>query len=292
MVSNMEIENNTDYTFNFGLSEDANNLTLDIWVFDSNKTQIYSVSGNTRYESGRKIIYNDIHIDGMSDAKYITIQVKRTINNTDTYGTFKPTLEKGNVDTFYDDYVEPITTNIYLNEPLRKIGDYADYIDFDNKRVVRNIKQAVLNGSEKWAYVKDYESTNIIRLYAENLFKKDLSNNDINVLSPMFKGDTWTRHYYGRDESVATYNGDARCGLNININRIGVSSNDTTKNKITALENYLSENNIIIYGVQETAYEEIELPNIPTFKGTTILEVDTKIQPSNMEVVYKGKEVK
>ncbi|MBO5725586.1 MAG: hypothetical protein J6S00_00815, partial [Clostridia bacterium] len=27
---------------------------------------------------------------------------------------------------------ETIETNIYLDEPLRKIGDYADYIDFEN----------------------------------------------------------------------------------------------------------------------------------------------------------------
>lgn len=30
-------------------------------------------------------------------------------------------------------------TNIYLDEPLRKLGDYADYIDFKNRRVVRRV---------------------------------------------------------------------------------------------------------------------------------------------------------
>lgn len=35
--------------------------------------------------------------------------------------------------------------------------------------------------------------------------------------------------------------------------------------------------------------QSIELPNIPTHRGTTIIEVDTTILPSNMEVVYKGK---
>jgi hypothetical protein len=38
-------------------------------------------------------------------------------------------------------------------------------------------------------------------------------------------------------------------------------------------------------GLEET----IELPSIPTVKGTCILEVDTGVQPSNMEVEYKGK---
>ena len=31
------------------------------------------------------------------------------------------------------------TTNIYLDEPLRKIGDYSDYIDFRNQKEFRNV---------------------------------------------------------------------------------------------------------------------------------------------------------
>ena len=54
--------------------------------------------------------------------------------------------------------------------------------------------------------------------------------------------------------------------------------------------NWLAKNDIYVCYILETPTEEdIELPNIPTFKGTTIIEVDTEIQPSNMEVVYKGK---
>lgn len=34
----------------------------------------------------------------------------------------------------YEPYHEPITTNIYLTEPLRKIGDEAEYIDFREQK--------------------------------------------------------------------------------------------------------------------------------------------------------------
>ena len=41
-----------------------------------------------------------------------------------------------------------ITQTLYLNEPLRKIGDYADYIDFKNGKVVRYVRTlSVKNGS-------------------------------------------------------------------------------------------------------------------------------------------------
>lgn len=37
-------------------------------------------------------------------------------------------LEEGSTATPYQPYVEPTTTNIYINEPLRKIGEYADML--------------------------------------------------------------------------------------------------------------------------------------------------------------------
>lgn len=53
------------------------------------------------------------------------------------------------------------------------------------------------------------------------------------------------------------------------------------------INDYIDYKNQVVSknGVPQT----IELPNIPTIKGTTIIEVDTTIQPSNMKVVYKGK---
>ena len=42
------------------------------------------------------------------------------------------------------------TAHIYLDEPLRSIGDYSDYIDFKNKKVVRNIQKIIFDGTENW----------------------------------------------------------------------------------------------------------------------------------------------
>jgi hypothetical protein len=45
----------------------------------------------------------------------------------------------------------------------------------------------------------------------------------------------------------------------------------------------------VYYILANVVEEEFELPNIPTHKGTTIIEVDTSVRPSNMEVTYLGK---
>ena len=45
-----------------------------------------------------------------------------------------------------------LTTHIYLNAPLRKVGNSADYIDFKNQKVVRCIKEQTFDGTENWFY--------------------------------------------------------------------------------------------------------------------------------------------
>lgn len=50
-------------------------------------------------------------------------------------------LEIGSSMTDYKSYQEPRITSIYLNQPLRKVGDYVDCIDFKNKKVIRRISE-------------------------------------------------------------------------------------------------------------------------------------------------------
>ena len=93
----------------------------------------------------------------------------------------------------YEPYIGE-TKHIYLNEPLRKVGDYADYIDFKNQKVMRQIE----------------------------------------VLD-----DTGTKSI---DESLAV--------------------------------------------VSPTTEESVSLPILKTVKGTSIMSVDTSIQPSNIKTKY------
>lgn len=67
---------------------------------------------------------------------YISIKSGATLSNA----VFKPQLELGSSATTYEPYQAPITKHIYLDEPLRKVGDYADYVDYENQRVVRQIE--------------------------------------------------------------------------------------------------------------------------------------------------------
>ena len=45
----------------------------------------------------------------------------------------------------------------------------------------------------------------------------------------------------------------------------------------------------ILYRYAEPIKEIIDLPNIPTFKGTTVIDSNAEVIPSNAEVEYLGK---
>lgn len=56
-------------------------------------------------------------------------------------------IEKGSEATEYEQYTGS-THYVYMDEPLRKIGDYADYIDFKTGKVVRKVLSIAFTGKE------------------------------------------------------------------------------------------------------------------------------------------------
>lgn len=178
--------------------------------------------------------------------------------------------------------LEPITTDIYLNEPLRKAGNYADYIDFENQKVVREICKANLSDMSFTTFKDTVIMDN--GMYRSGYFHTETNN------KTMLKG-TANKGYcnvlpannggWGTPNSETIRFGQTNHMLYIYTNNV---YND--KNEI--LE-YLGENAYAIYPLATPIEEEIELPNISTFKGKTTLYVDTIITPSNMEATYLGK---
>lgn len=125
-------EKDMTLTFSYKCVDDTDDYYGYTWLTIDGKT-IYNV------KSG--------HILNLVKGNKVTISFaihKRQSNYTKTgeeYITFKDIqLEYGEVATPYEPYVEPTTTYIYLNEPLRKIENAVDYIDLVNKKVVRNVK--------------------------------------------------------------------------------------------------------------------------------------------------------
>ena len=83
-------------------------------------------------------------------------------------------IEEGNTARDFERYVGQIKT-IYLNEPLRKLGNISDYIDYKRGKIVRNVKEYTFSGLEYWQILtfgsnKYYTQNLPDALYAENIY--------------------------------------------------------------------------------------------------------------------------
>ena len=169
------------------------------------------------------------------------------------------------------------TTSIYLDEPLRKIRDFADYIDFENSKLVRYIKHYNFSGEENW------------KLYVDG--KNEQFNTVIYNIGGIVSNGETKNCYSNRFNSVGRNYifGYSQTGMSAASSHIRVYYPPLTET-VEDFKTFLKNNPTYIDYILATPTEEtIELPNVPTLKGTIALYVDTTIQPSNMEVVYKGK---
>lgn len=222
-----------------------------------------------------------------STAKYLCVFYSNTggnnlvNNNGHTEEELRNSLqivEGSTVPTKFQPYYNE-TTNIYLDEPLRKIGDYVDNIDFINGKVVRKIGEIVLNGSENWG---KSSKTGVNRYYLKNVILVHLNRYTIDLISDYFK---CISPQSSDDDSIglAKYNAN---GFMINF-----ELTDTNFDTLSKFLDWLSTHNTTVYYVLATPTEEsITLPNIPTIDGNNTLNIETEITPSQVYIKYKSNE--
>jgi hypothetical protein len=202
------------------------------------------------------------------DYVYLKSWVSNSTNNaTTTIENLQ--LERGSSNTSYEEYKEPTTTNIYLDEPLRKIGNYGDYIDFEKGKVIRNIAKYTLTGKENWiAYGNGYT------YYADILYAKKYNS----LLNSHFQIDTNAQNV--RPSTRFSVSATWRLYL------IDDSDNSLFKGTVDGLKEWLSANKpYMIYALYTPTEKSVDLSKLPTVQGTTIYTVETAVKP-NMIVTY------
>ena len=191
----------------------------------------------------------------------------------------------GNYDKTNDIYTIPVKvndtiTNIYLNEPLRKIGDYVDYIDYKNCKVFKLVDKITFDGTENWELHTTISGGAVFRLD--------------NVLTPLIRASQTSTHmthfvltniYSTSKFDIGVYRFSSNDTVTqITGTRLYVSSSHTT---VEEFKEWLSQNKPSIYYPLATTIEEtIELPNVLLNEGTNVIDIETNIIPSNMEVEY------
>lgn len=212
---------------------------------------------------------------------YVQLEVGSTVTEYEPYGYKIPVKVSNNT--------EEITTNIYLNDPLRKVGDYADYIDFKNKKVYRKVGKYSFTGKESFAVSGSTTATSLVCYTADITPTPKIrsKNGFCNI------GNVGAVDQMGNYDNGFFYNSNSSHFLKIQKSAI-TNYDDTLSNsdKINLFKEYLA--NLysaktpvnILYELKEPTEETIELPEIATFDGTTIFNVETTIKPSEFNVTY------
>lgn len=179
-------------------------------------------------------------------------------------------ISTNQVNSQYSIYEESNTISLYLDEPLRCVGNKCDYIDFINGKIVRNIASGILQVKSKrsgynfWdAYIKEYGGTTKFNSISNGgsvictHYKTQNGNpsvmEDLSVQPNKDKND----YLYLRDDSQTDAN---------------------TFNK------YLVDNKVVVLAVLETPKEEkISLPGSYNFLNKNVYAKDLNLYSSRVE---------
>lgn len=194
-------------------------------------------------------------------------------------------------DVNYGKYKIPITVNediyhIYLDEPLYKIGSYADYIDFINHKVVRKNKRATISLMQLTVY--NTISENLKTYVAGGVFTDCNNANLYNVTHKCNK----LKYNNGANLKPAESVGEWLAMRGNGTIYITIKTERLSEVTVEAAAEYINSLNAeIVYQLAYPTEEDISLPTIKTHKGTNIITVGTAVPASNITTQhykYKG----
>lgn len=198
----------------------------------------------------------------------------------------------------YGNYAIPITNNaetanIYLDEPLRKVGNEAEYVDYATQkwhRVRKNLFDE--NTITEGAYIDKYTGNIVTGSAASNVsdFISVVPNNTYTLSYAYIELSSSNRRVIGFYSalkewvSLIEYSPLVNTVFNINV------PNDIYYIKVTT--DIKMTNVMLNSGSEPLAYEpyiedtelDITLPALPTLSGTNTLSFETTVQPSKVMI--------
>lgn len=243
-----------------------------------------SWSGSTSNSLG--LLYNTTLIDtwnfttvNRNAISYVAMAGK-TINalrfnflaNTNTNFSCSPmfTDDSYGLPNVYEPYFN-ITTPIYIgDDPLEKVGNYADYVDYQAQKVVRVIKKYVLTGNENWEEITGAYAS---RKYFRWIFAPiNYCIRHVCVSSHFTQvAITTSTTTVGFDVfDLTSVNGEV-----LAIRPSGVQSTTLEDFKAWLAEQYAAGTPVTVWcalTVAEEADPPVPLPALPTCEGETVIE--------------------
>ena len=259
--------------------------------------RLYNNGSVFKTDSGDGVLINSEIQNGYAE---IRIAAGYTCNNLTFYPMIRPaTIE----DTSYEPYIEPTTTNIYLDNPIRTVEDEVEYIDYSEQkqhRVRKNLLQNTATTQTKNGVTFTVNENKSVTCNGKNqnenqgLFVTigDYSATSDVILSGGVSGGNLSsyilRAYTLTDNPVIFYDeGDG----------VTLPAGNDYRIQIRIAAGYTCDNltfypMIRLAEIEDNTYEpyientevDVTLPAIPTLDGTNTLSIGTTVQPSKVYV--------
>lgn len=252
-------------TFDYRISN-VSNIVWDLIVFyDENNTEV------GRYASGEK---DAVTIKIEPNFKKVTASIKRQ-DNYKTIGTVGLMIEFGTKATTYEPYHEPITTPIYLPTPLYS----GEVMRSDGSRDVK-FGKLVLTGEETFTTHKTFEDGTIsIRIPSSKVRANGI------IYCTHLQNVSFAELYNSEKQGIASHLKNDLDNLYCLISGF----TKVTQYKDFFRNEYSAGTPVTVwYQLAEPTTETFTVPKIPTISGTTIIDVNTKVKPTEMYTKYKS----
>lgn len=168
----IEVKSSSSYVFSAINTVTGEIFEKSIHAYDANGNYIKELSKISISTKDKYIL----SITTPEDCKYLKV----SLNSKDK----DIQIENGTEVTQYKPYgyeipinIDGNIVNVYLNEPLRKVGNSADYLDYENSRVVRNIK--VINDTGALLLENSYSELETSKLEVVDLPLLNINENSI-----------------------------------------------------------------------------------------------------------------
>jgi hypothetical protein len=228
--------------------------------------------------------------------------------------TFKPMIRKADIeDDTYEPYHAPVTTSLYLPEQIKMVGDEAEYIDYREQKmhkVRKNLFPVVATSKTVTGVTFTVNADKSVTCNGTNngtsgaIFEFNSSGVSLEIgesyivtgcpKGGKMSGGYTIQYYNGSSWSYETGHGATFTALGTGVVRPRILiTRGVTVNNLTFYPMIRKAN------IEDDTYEpyiedtdlDVTLPALPTMTGTNTLTVGTEVQPSNVYLKGRIKEI-
>ena len=243
------------------------NITNALGIQEENVGNMLNLNINNEFLNNYQIYGNTILNNTTGD--YLSVGEPVKDQTSENYGKYNIPIVLNNKNY-----------NIYLSQPLRKIDEYTDYLDFKEQRVYSYIEKIILTGQEELIISHTFDDDSIGVVLTQYGIKANTTvlSNELNYIS-------YNDYVLGSAGVAATSLDDGYIYFSIKDQELKTIDDY----KAYFANKYAEGNPIIIYAVKaEVDKLNVYLPSLGIMEGTNSFIVNSSVLPLKIGVSYNN----